>query len=94
MTRQTASPRLTPKFVKALAYAAEKHGTQTRKGDDIPYLGHLLSVAGYVIEAGGTETEVAHAYDKSPNRRVTRRYLQAASAGIVLEPYHRRTWSQ
>jgi (p)ppGpp synthase/HD superfamily hydrolase len=57
MTSQTTSPRLTPKFVKAMDYAAEKHSTQTRKGSDIPYLGHLLSVAGYVIEAGGTETE-------------------------------------
>jgi (p)ppGpp synthase/HD superfamily hydrolase len=27
------------------------------KGRRHPYLGHLLSVAGYVIEAGGTETE-------------------------------------
>jgi len=57
MTSQTASPRLTSRFVEAMSYAAEKHGTQTRKGSDIPYLGHLLSVAGYVIEADGTETE-------------------------------------
>jgi (p)ppGpp synthase/HD superfamily hydrolase len=57
VTSQTASPRLTRKFVDAMGYAAEKHGTQTRKATDIPYLGHLLSVAGYVIEAGGTETE-------------------------------------
>jgi (p)ppGpp synthase/HD superfamily hydrolase len=57
MTSQTTSPRLTPKFTEAMGYAAEKHATQTRKAGDIPYLGHLLSVAGYVIEAGGTETE-------------------------------------
>jgi len=57
MTSQTASPRLTSRFVEAMSYAAEKHGTQTRKGSDIPCLGHLLSVAGYVIEADGTETE-------------------------------------
>jgi (p)ppGpp synthase/HD superfamily hydrolase len=57
MTSQTTSPRLTPKFTEAMAYAAEKHANQTRKAGDIPYLGHLLSVAGYVIEAGGTETE-------------------------------------
>jgi (p)ppGpp synthase/HD superfamily hydrolase len=44
-----------------MAYAAEKHRNQTRKGGDIPYLGHLLSVAGYVIEAGGTETEAVAA---------------------------------
>jgi (p)ppGpp synthase/HD superfamily hydrolase len=57
MTSQATSPRLTPKFVEAMAYAAEKHATQTRKGNDTPYLGHLLSVAGFVIEADGTETE-------------------------------------
>ena len=57
MTSQSTSPRLTPKFTEAMAYAAEKHASQTRKGGDIPYLGHLLSVAGYVIDAGGTETE-------------------------------------
>jgi (p)ppGpp synthase/HD superfamily hydrolase len=54
----TASPRLGPKFQEALAYAAELHNTQTRKASDVPYIGHLLSVAGLVIEADGTETEV------------------------------------
>jgi (p)ppGpp synthase/HD superfamily hydrolase len=53
----TASPRLGPKFQEALAYAAELHNTQTRKASDVPYVGHLLSVAGLVIEADGTETE-------------------------------------
>jgi (p)ppGpp synthase/HD superfamily hydrolase len=40
-----------------VAYAADKHATQTRKASDVPYLGHLLSVAGLVIEADGTETQ-------------------------------------
>ncbi|MGX9789801.1 HD domain-containing protein [Mycobacterium sp. MMS18-G62] len=53
----TASPRLGPKFQEALAYAADLHNTQTRKASDVPYVGHLLSVAGLVIEADGTETE-------------------------------------
>ena len=57
MTGQTTSPRLTPKFVEAVAYAADKHANQTRKGSGIPYLGHLLSVAGYVIDADGTEAQ-------------------------------------
>ena len=57
MANQAASPRLTPKFVEALGYAAEKHATQTRKAGEVPYLGHLLSVAGLVIEAYGTETQ-------------------------------------
>lgn len=49
--------RLGPKFQAALAYAAALHNTQTRKASDVPYVGHLLSVAGLVIEADGTETE-------------------------------------
>ncbi|WP_292981719.1 HD domain-containing protein [Mycobacterium sp.] len=57
MTSQTKSPRLTQRFDAALTYAAEKHREQSRKGGDIPYLGHLLSVAGYVIEADGTEDQ-------------------------------------
>jgi HD domain len=57
MTTQTTSPRLTPKFAEALAYVYEKHGAQTRKGGDIPYLGHLLTVAGFVIDADGTEAQ-------------------------------------
>ncbi len=57
MAGQTASPRLTPKFTDALGYAARIHATQTRKASEVPYLGHLLSVAGLVIEADGTETQ-------------------------------------
>jgi (p)ppGpp synthase/HD superfamily hydrolase len=57
MNGQPVSPRLTPAFVDAIQYAIEKHGRQTRKGSDIPYLGHLLSVAGLVVDADGTETQ-------------------------------------
>ncbi len=57
MSSQAESPRLTPKFVEALAYAADKHAMQTRKASEVPYLGHLLSVAGLVIEDGGTEKQ-------------------------------------
>lgn len=57
MSGTTTSPRLGPKFHEALTYAAELHGSQTRKASDVPYVGHLLSVAGLVIEADGTETE-------------------------------------
>ncbi|MFV9634378.1 HD domain-containing protein [Mycobacterium neumannii] len=54
---ETTSPRLGPKFQDALGFAAELHRTQTRKASQVPYVGHLLSVAGLVIEADGTETE-------------------------------------
>ncbi len=51
------APKLTGRFDEALAYASTLHRTQTRKGGDIPYLGHLLSVASLVIEGGGTEDQ-------------------------------------
>lgn len=50
-------PRLSARFDEALAYAASLHRTATRKGGDIPYVGHLVSVASLVIEGGGTETQ-------------------------------------
>jgi (p)ppGpp synthase/HD superfamily hydrolase len=57
MSETTTSPRLSERFQEALAYAAKLHNTQTRKASEVPYIGHLLSVAGLVIEADGTETE-------------------------------------
>ena len=38
-------------------YAEEKHRSQTRKGGEIPYIGHLLAVAGLVINDGGSEDQ-------------------------------------
>ncbi|MDT5337904.1 MAG: hypothetical protein QOD90_3409 [Mycobacterium sp.] len=52
-----STPRLSPRFDEALGYASNLHRTQTRKGGDTPYVGHLLSVASLVIEGGGTETQ-------------------------------------
>jgi (p)ppGpp synthase/HD superfamily hydrolase len=52
-----ASPLLTERFRAGLVYAAELHQDQKRKGGEIPYLGHLLIVAGTVIEWGGDEDE-------------------------------------
>jgi (p)ppGpp synthase/HD superfamily hydrolase len=57
MSEETSTPKLTGQFSKALVYAELKHHNQVRKGGDIPYLGHLLSVAGLVINDGGSETQ-------------------------------------
>jgi (p)ppGpp synthase/HD superfamily hydrolase len=46
---------LGPRFERALLFATRKHARQTRKGTAIPYIPHLLSVAGLVLEAGGDE---------------------------------------
>ena len=48
---------LTHRFDSALSFAAELHRTQFRKGTQIPYLGHLLTVAALVIDDGGSEDE-------------------------------------
>lgn len=44
---------------EAVRYAAELHGSQTRKGGDgtAPYMCHLLIVAGQVLEFGGSEDQ-------------------------------------
>ena len=44
-------------FQNAFALACELHGTQTRKGTEIPYLSHLLAVTSIVLEDGGNEEE-------------------------------------
>jgi len=46
------------RYGKALAFAAEKHAGQKRKGTRIPYISHPMAVASLVLEAGGSEDEV------------------------------------
>lgn len=48
---------LTHRFHRALQFAAHIHTPDTRKGTEIPYISHLLQVAGLVLEFGGTEDE-------------------------------------
>jgi (p)ppGpp synthase/HD superfamily hydrolase len=57
VSEQTSTPKLTGQFSKALVYAELKHHNQVRKGGDIPYIGHLLSVASLVINGGGSEDQ-------------------------------------
>jgi (p)ppGpp synthase/HD superfamily hydrolase len=42
-------------FLDAINFAFELHRNQFRKGTDVPYLAHLLSVASIVLEDGGDE---------------------------------------
>jgi len=41
------------RLVQALEFALDAHGDQKRKGKDVPYVSHLLQVAGFVMEYGG-----------------------------------------
>jgi (p)ppGpp synthase/HD superfamily hydrolase len=49
--------QLSGRFDAALKLASDLHRAQMRKSTDIPYLAHLLAVAGLVLEHGGTEDE-------------------------------------
>ena len=56
--RKTTSlkpPPLGIRLQRAFRYAADKHNGQTRKQSAVPYLSHLMAVAGLVLEAGGDE---------------------------------------
>jgi len=48
---------LSERFSDALTYANELHREQWRKGTKIPYVSHLLAVAGLVLEHGANEDE-------------------------------------
>jgi (p)ppGpp synthase/HD superfamily hydrolase len=45
------------RLAEALAWAVDAHGTQRRKGSDVPYHAHLLGVASIVLEDGGDEED-------------------------------------
>ena len=46
---------LSHRFDDALAFAAQTHRTQIRKGSGTPYVAHLMSVCALVLEYGGDE---------------------------------------
>jgi len=53
--RRRIAVKLGPRFERALVFATRKHAGQERKGTSVPYVSHLLGVAGLVLEAGGDE---------------------------------------
>jgi (p)ppGpp synthase/HD superfamily hydrolase len=52
---RTVLPKLGTRFERALVFAHRKHAGQARKKTPVPYISHLLSVVGLVLEAGGDE---------------------------------------
>jgi GTP pyrophosphokinase len=75
--------RRSKRFEDALRFAARLHATQTRKGSETPYVGHLLAVAAIAIEAGADEDEAIAALlhdavedqgGKPTLRRIRRRF--------------------
>jgi (p)ppGpp synthase/HD superfamily hydrolase len=50
-------PILSRRFDEAFVYAHQVHADHMRKGNGVPYIGHLMGVASIVIDDGGTEDE-------------------------------------
>jgi GTP pyrophosphokinase len=49
--------QLSERFAEAMRYAMEAHRDQARKGTQIPYISHLIAVASFVLDDGGSEDE-------------------------------------
>lgn len=98
----------TPKFFEALEYARDLHVDDRRKGTQIPYLAHLVSVAMLVVEEGGHETEAIGAllHDTAEDHggratleEVARRFgaevaaiVEACSDTLEADPRAKRPW--
>lgn len=53
--------KLGPRFDDALAFASRVHAADIRKGTEVPYIAHLLSVCALVLLDGGDEDEAVAA---------------------------------
>ena len=49
---------LSPAVTRALGLACRLHRDQLRKGSAVPYVAHLLGVAGIVMRSGGSDREI------------------------------------
>ncbi len=80
-----AMPELTAEFDRALLLAARIHRGQFRKGSDIPYLTHLMSVAALVLEDGGDESQAIAAllHDALEDTAVTAEEIEAEFGATV-----------
>jgi (p)ppGpp synthase/HD superfamily hydrolase len=80
----------TDRLIDAFQYAAELHAEQCRKGTSIPYVSHLMAVAGTVMEHGGDEDQVIgallhDAIEDHPRNGQTRQEIGERFGDRVLE---------
>lgn len=88
-----SDPLLTARFSEALVAAAQLHAGQCRKGTGIPYVSHLLAVAGIALEHGATEDEAIaallhDAIEDAPEElgaEVVRRWIRFQFGSAALE---------
>lgn len=53
----TNTPLLSSRYADAFTFANELHRQDVRKGTEIPYISHLISVSALVLEHGGDEDQ-------------------------------------
>src|SRR5688572_11835657 len=80
----------TDRLVEAFKYAAELHASQRRKGTSIPYISHLMIVAGMVMERCADEdvaiAALLHdAIEDQPQDGRTRDHIRKRFGARVLE---------
>jgi hypothetical protein len=99
-----------PRLGEALAWAADLHAGQTRKGKPEPYLTHLLRVTGLVLRFGGSEDQaIAGALHDAPEdcggmpvlAEIGRRYgtlvaeiVKDCSDSLVANPNGKAPWRE
>ena len=89
MPRTTSDTPPPPRIGDALAFAAEVHASDLRKGTTVPYLAHLLGVCALVLVDGGDEDEAIAAllHDSIEDHAdvVTRELLEARYGARVAQ---------
>jgi (p)ppGpp synthase/HD superfamily hydrolase len=80
---------LTTRFEEALVFASRLHVHQVRKGTAIPYLSHLLAVAGLVLEHGADEdiaiAALLHDAVEDQGGAATREEIRRRFGGSVVQ---------
>jgi len=82
---------ITQRYGEALQWAEELHREQRRKGKQVPYISHLISVSALVWEDGGTEDQAIAALlhdaieDAGQSHRTIADRFGQAVADIVLD---------
>jgi (p)ppGpp synthase/HD superfamily hydrolase len=81
--------KLSARFEEALVYATRLHAGQLRKGSEVLYISHLLSVTALVLENGGNEDEaiaaLLHDAIEDQGGDVTRKEIRRCFGATVEE---------
>ena len=79
-------PLLDTRFARALKLMFELHGTDSRKGTDVPYVTHLMSVAALALEQGADQSTAVAAllHDAVEDHGIAQKARIAADFGAEV----------